>query len=128
MADGLKPQYRREKARMDAMLYQPVNGCRAISVAIEHEHNAETAQNEAWRLSLLNSPLKVLVTYPEYGEGALLLNSYATVLEAVDTFRDFHKFRRQLVVFGFSEYSAKSIEWQYYLYSRAGFTRCEVTA
>ena len=127
IANGLGFEYRREKARMDAMLYEPINGVRRISVAVEHEHDADkTDHNELWRLSLLNVPLKVLVTYPNYGEQALLLSRYANVIQAADLFQDFDRLRRQLVVFGFSDEPGAPIDWRYYSYSKTGFVPMEV--
>jgi len=122
----LELEYRQEKVRMDAMLYQPINGVRAISVAVEHENDGDSSFDEMWRLSLLNVPLKVLITYPSHGEEALMLGRYANIAEALDVYGDFHVQRRQLVIFGFSDYPNRSIEWRCYVLSPNGFMRMEV--
>jgi len=124
VASDLGLKYRREIGRVDAMFYQPVNGVRAVSIAVEHEQSAEGARREAWTLSLLNVPLKVLVTYPEPGDEDEVLDSYATVLEATDIFHDFDTLKRQVVVFGFGD---RGIEWHYYVNSRSGFVPLKVT-
>ncbi|MCH8052113.1 MAG: hypothetical protein IIC86_08860 [Chloroflexi bacterium] len=127
VAGLLDLEYRREKVRMDAMLYKPVNGVRAVLVAVEHENAAETAKDEAWRLSLLNVPLKVLFTYPEHGEEALLLGEYARVLSDANVFGQFDGLRRQLVIFGFADESDRTIDWRSYLHSDKGFVSLEAT-
>jgi hypothetical protein len=125
VAQLLGLQYLREKVRVDAMLYRPANGFPAVLVAVEHEHDAESAHSEIWKLSLLNSPLKVLVTYPENGQEALLLDRYAGVLKAVDVCGDAPTRRQQLVIFGFADQSERSVEWRSYLYGESGFKLTE---
>jgi hypothetical protein len=124
VASQLGFEYHREVGRVDAIFYQPLNGVKRVSVAIEHEHWAEGTRREAWTLSMWNVPLKVLITYPEPGEEQLLLDSYVPVFEATDLFQDFHNVKRQLMIFGFAD---ESVDWRYYVYSKTGFVRLGVT-
>ena len=75
----------------------------SISVALEHEHDANGTFTEMHKLQLFNCPLKVLITYPYSrgkNEAARLLESYADIVARADVFNDISTLRRQLVIFG----------------------------
>jgi hypothetical protein len=123
IAARLGLEYQREVGRVDAIFYAPVDGNKSVSVAVEHEHIAATTSQEMWSLSLLNVPLKVLITYPNEGDERRLLDSYLQVFRAADIFNDFCDLRRQLVIFGCAD---DSVTWRFYVYSGTGFTPFEV--
>ena len=71
------------------------------------------------KLQLINSPLKVLITYAstEWHQG--YLKEYAEMIKAADVFMDISTQRKQLVVFGHEE--EKRISWFFYQYGNGKF-------
>lgn len=87
------------------------------SVAIEHENVINYSHNEISKLSLLNCPLKVLITYPKKETDIeTYLTHYAKIIKLADVFNDFSSLRKQLIIFGesFEDYHNK---WSYYVYN-----------
>ena len=66
------------------------------------------------KLSIFNSLLKVLITYPEGQDKNAYLNAYAAILKKADIFDDFSTKRKHLVVFGRKE--NKRTSWEFFLY------------
>lgn len=88
----------------------------AIAIAVEHENNSATAHEEINKLSIIDAPLKVLVTYADPGNYAdQLLLKFAAMLERADTFGDFATQRRHMVIFGHKDDEA--INWNYFVFT-----------
>jgi len=127
VAGTLGLQYWREYLKVDAVFYERVEEVDSFAVTIEHENDAKTSRWEANKLSLFNTPLKVLITYPKKGcSEAQLLRSYAEVLRLSDVFRDFSSLRRQLVAFAVENNG--SVDWRYHAYTDEGFVQAGVTS
>lgn len=90
-----------------------------ISVAIEHENDASSAQETMNKLQLFNAPLKVLITYAADGAATdLLLRRYESISRASDVFNDFATLRQQLVILG----TPRTVgQWRFYAYEDGGF-------
>lgn len=75
-----------------------------LSVAIEHENQAEDTFVEMNKLQLYNAPLKVLITYDdgEVGERQMdkLRTMWTDVARSADIFDDFATLRRILAIVG----------------------------
>ena len=96
---------------------------KSIAVALEHENDPVGTATEMNKLQLINTPLKVLITYPWRDEHAQkLLESYAGIVTAADIFRDIATLRRQLVIFGFP---GESPRWQAFTYVERSFNPVE---
>lgn len=92
-----------------------------VSIAIEHEHDVRGSAVEMNRLQLINTPLKVLITYAQHAEERELhLERYAKIVRDADLFGDFGTHRRQLVIFG-STKDETQIQWDFYLYGESKF-------
>jgi hypothetical protein len=100
-----------------------------ICVAIEHENSVGRSHYEVNKLSLFNSPLKVLIAYPGRDSGpnaeALVLERYARILQDADVFRNFSESLLQLAVFGSRDENHDPI-WRYHLYTGSGFRELHV--
>ena len=96
-----------------------------FSVVMEHENDSNTSFEEMNKLSLINAPLKVLVTYPKQGgapaqeKEKTLLDNYTKQVKNADVFGDFKDKRCQMVVFGRKKND--TIRWKYYLFNGAKF-------
>lgn len=90
-----------------------------ICVAFEHENAIGGSANEICKLQLINSPLKVLVTYGNEVDRSDYLARYARIIADADTFGDLSTLRRQLVIFG--EEGEGMPVWHPYLYADNGF-------
>ena len=124
VAHTLGLQYWREYLKIDAVFYERVNEVDSFAVAIEHENDAKTSSWEANKLSLLNTPLKVLITYPRKGcDEEILLTKYTEVLGLTDIFDDFASLRRQVLAFAFMN---SEVIWRYHVYTNRGFEPLEV--
>jgi hypothetical protein len=90
-----------------------------ISVAIEHENNAQKAQVTMNKLQLFNAPLKVMITYAAEGaEVNSLLRRFEKIVSTSDVFNDFATLRQLLVIFG----TPKTVrDWLFYVYENDGF-------
>lgn len=76
----------------------------SLVVALEHENDAKGTHVEMNKLQMFNAPLKVLVTY-DGGRGEEkafrgLLDRWARITRAADTFGDFETLRQTLVIVG----------------------------
>jgi len=125
-------EYFKEYWQIDAIMYKeknttyfPKNSTYAeyLSVAVEHENIANYSHNEINKLSFINSPLKVLITYPlNKDKGKLLLLDYADILKRADIFDEFSTSKRHLVVFGLTDKEDKhNINWEFYIYHFGNF-------
>ena len=96
-----------------------------FSVVMEHENDSNTSFEEMNKLSLINAPLKVLVTYPYQDDAPAqkkekpLLDNYIKQVKNADVFDDFEGKRRQMVIFGYKEND--TIHWKYYLFKDKRF-------
>ena len=96
-----------------------------FSVVMEHENDSNTSFEEMNKLSLINAPLKVLVTYPHQNEADFqmmedeLIKIYQKQMKNADVFGDFKDKRRQMVIFGYKEND--TIRWEYYLFKDKRF-------
>jgi hypothetical protein len=73
-----------------------------ISVALEHENDPDYSAEEVIKLQRVNTPLAVLVTYPQtQRKGDALLETFATIIQEADVFANASKQRRQMCIFGY---------------------------
>ena len=93
-----------------------------IAVAVEHEGYGKSSLSEMNKLSIWNTPLKVLITYCAKKEEDNLLEKYAEILVKADIFKRFSKYNRHLVIFGFKESETK-LSWKFYTFNGAGFDK-----
>jgi hypothetical protein len=133
VAQELGLQYCQEYWNIDAIMYEKLdtenfppdggwNGylmAEQLAVVIEHENNVGTAQEEMNKLSVYNSPLKVLFTYPEEEGVEDCSRMYADILRRADVFNDFTLHRRHLVIFGFMP--KQDVRWESYVYRLGEF-------
>jgi len=96
-----------------------------LSVVIEHENAIGGARggahHEVNKLSIFNSPLKVLITYPYESTRHDRLAGYAEILQRADTFSDFSTKRRFVVIFGLWSLEDESVRWEIYVYRSGKF-------
>lgn len=125
ISEMLGLQYYKEYWSLDAILHEGKhekyfndNACFAkhISIAIEHENVANYAHSEINKLSLFNSPLKVLITYPVPRTKNKLLGEFAEICCEADLFGHFQDEYKQVVIFGMKENG--KIEWEFYVYTK----------
>ena len=128
VAEILKLKYYREYWSLDAVFYKkkderfepPYLCAEYLPVVIEHENSIDGSYLEINKLSIFNSPLKVLITYPEGQDKNAYLNTYAEMLKKADIFDDFSTRRKHLVVFGTKE--DKRTLWDFYVYKNGNFS------
>jgi hypothetical protein len=129
VADILNLKYYREYWSLDAVFYkkedkehfQPPFLCAEyLPVVIEHENSIDGSYLEMNKLSIFNSPLKVLITYPEEQDKNKYLDCYAQILKNADIFNDFSTKRKHLVVFGTRQDNRTS--WEFYVYQNGKFS------
>ena len=100
VADELHLNYYQEYWTLDAVFYEskdieyfPENSVFAnyLSVVLEHENYIATTYEEMNKLTIFNSPLKVLVTYPnKENEIDKYLSEYAEILQSADIFSELY--------------------------------------
>jgi len=96
-----------------------------LGVVVEHENNIGGSAEEMNKLQMLNTPLKVLITYADSeAQRNLHLGRYAKIVSSADIFGDFATLRRQLVIFG-SRDDCKAY-WHFYVYEEGGFRELQV--
>ncbi len=127
-----------EYMNFDAVFYAKEDDCvkkpvrhylypQYFSVVMEHENNSNTSFEEMNKLSLINAPLKVLVTYPHQNEASFqmpedeLIKIYQKQMKNADVFGDFKNKRRQMVIFGRKKND--TIHWEYHLFNGENFDR-----
>lgn len=131
VANSLGLQYCREYWTIDAIMCEKTDTdnfspeqyfmAEQLTVAIEHENNIKSAHQEMNKLSMYNSPLKVLITYPD-SDGATVgayLGMYADILRRADVHNDFRTRRRHLAIFGFKP--GRDVRWESYVYRLGKF-------
>lgn len=102
----------------------PARYAEAIAIALEHENISTSAHEELNKLSIIDAPLKVLVTYADPGDYAdELLSRFADILVRADTFGDFATRRRHVVLFGSMDGS--DVKWRYYIFTGHAFSPLE---
>lgn len=135
MADKLKLQvYTKDYYLIDSIFYDERNTvdfpnpnevyAKYIAIAFEHEHNMIDAHIEINRLSIYNTPLKVLVTYPgnKYrNDHYERLEVYSRIMKLADIFSDFSTQKKQLVILG--DLRGMSIKWDFYVYKDGRFIK-----
>ncbi len=123
VASSLGLVYYREYWSIDAVLYQSAHEsyfakglafAKSLSVAVEHENFAIYAHNEINKLTIINAPLRVLITYPTQKNNQRLLREFSDIIAAGDQFDDFGTVRKFLVIFGHWENG--QVQWDAYLY------------
>lgn len=125
---GLK--YCGEYFRIDAVMCDAIDSinfvpddwwvAEQLAVVVEHENSAVGAEKEMNKLTIFDSPLKVLITYPRNREHALgCLITYADIVQRADTFDDFTTKRRHLVIFGYE--SELGMTWESFAYRSEKF-------
>ncbi len=99
-----------------------------LTVVVEHENIVGGARggahNEINKMSIYNSPLKVLVTYPWTRTRHDRLKEYADILRRADVFKDFGTKRKHLVIFGL--WLDDNVRWESYVYRLRKFVPLEV--
>ncbi len=103
IAEKLNCRYENEKYKLDAVFYpNKNNNNRYFHVAIEHENSGDSAHQELEKLSLMNIPLKVLITYLNHIDNNVknYLEQWSAVISEMDYFEDFADKRRQLLIIG----------------------------
>jgi hypothetical protein len=130
VAARLNCSWFRECYTFDAMFYREKNTkffpesatyIKNISVALEHENVPSNSVEEIHKLQLLNTPLKVLVTYPhDSAQVPNLLEKYAEIIANADIFGDISTAKQQLVIFGFLE--GRAFTWRAFVYGGGTFT------
>ncbi len=117
--DGIFYRERDDKNFPEYMTY-----AKFISVALEHENDAGRSQIEMNKLQLINTPLKVLITYPTKRDPSeKLLEKYVEIVSGADIFSDISTLRRQLVIFG-SRKGERPV-WEGFVYSQSRFVPIE---
>jgi hypothetical protein len=100
---GYSCEYEYGLWRLDGVFF-PKDGPRGdyFHVAVEHENVGDRAVQELLKLSLLNIPLKVLITYAYHEPQNLgrYLADLSTRIASMDYFGDFAHKRRQLLILG----------------------------
>jgi hypothetical protein len=133
-ARRLKLEYCREYYRLDAVMYEKLDSshfdtdywlaAEQLAVVIEHENHAGGANREMNKLTIYNSPLKVLFIYPSSSGSVTAaeacLGRYAEIARRADIFSDFTTLRRHLVILG-SAADDDSMEWNSYVYKLGEF-------
>lgn len=108
--------------KRDSKNFKPGTFAEYLAVALEHENYIKTSTIELNKLSILNTPLKVLITYPTYPIDKTAkdyLSSYADILTNADIFSDFSSLRKHLIVFGVKE--KNNVSWTFYQYLNGKF-------
>jgi len=129
---GLK--YYKEYWSMDCVFYEKeyplVPGgtfAEYIAVAVEHENNVKSSCIEMNKLSIWNTPLKVLITYCDAEDRNRdrdkYLNKYAQILHKADIFDTFSTFHNHLVIFGPKYPENNSISWTCYNFNQGKFIK-----
>ena len=128
-ARRLDLQYQREYWHTDAILFtrfdsehfgEAAGYAESVAVAVEHENDFKLSHQEINHLSILNTPLKVLIAYPTAGE-RVYLDLYARILRKADVFSDFATLRKHLVVFGYHD-KGRGLAWSFFVYGEKGFS------
>jgi hypothetical protein len=131
VAEELAMRHRREFWWIDLVLYQERDqvhfpepawaSCvyaKYVSVALEHENDHTYVADEMSKLQLANTPLTVLITYPQTDARATeLLEMYAEIVRDADIFGNASTARRQLAIFGY-----RGPRWDAFIYSDGRFT------
>jgi hypothetical protein len=93
-----------------------------LSVAIEVENDPWSAKDEVSKLMTLNTPLRVLITYPNKKYQSLL-SIWTEIVTKADWALDASTLRRLLLVFEFLE--KKTPRWEYLTYCQGEFVKIE---
>ena len=132
LADALGLHLKREHyGHIDAVFYKNhyeefPGSVDFFSVVIEHENIADISWQEMEKLTVLNSPLKVVVTYPyaqEYSANEALAG-YAEQIAAIDKVWSNHSAEQRYVVV-FDPKNDEDENWEYYLYEKGGFVKMD---
>ena len=130
IANKLGLNYMREYWSLDGVFYKYIDTqhftkywsfAEYIAVAVEHENDIWTSNQEINKLSIINAPLKVLITYPDKEGVDIHLQSYTEIIKKSDIFSDFSDHRKQLVIFGLEK--DEDIVWEFYLYKQGQFSK-----
>ena len=136
LADALELLLKREHyGHIDAVFYKNFNkefprSVNFFSVVMEHENNTDTSWEEMEKLTVLNSPLKVVVTYPyeEYSADELLAD-YAEQIAVMDKVWSNHSAEQRYIAVFASEIqpsiSEKGTPWEYHLYEKGKFVKMD---
>lgn len=128
VASLLNLHYFREYWTIDAIFYEEKDEkhfsststfAKHISVALEHENTGIYAHSEMNKLTMLNAPLKILVTYIARRSYASKLREFAEIAQQADIFQDFDVRNKIILVLGYRDTGA--LEWHYYQFDGKQF-------
>jgi len=133
IASSLKLNYYREYWTIDAVFYEKRSSkyfddksffAQSISVALEHENYGNSAHNEIHKLTIINAPLRVLITYPNIRtkDEKTLLGEFAEIVREGDIFFNFSCYRKLLVVFGYKDHIGEKVKWEFFLFGNGSFS------
>ena len=124
----MRLHYFREYWTVDAIFYEEKDEkyfpststfAKHISVALEHKNTGIYAHSEMNKLSMLNAPLKILVTYIAKRSCASKLQEFSEIARQADVFQDFDVRSKILLVLGY--YDTDTLEWHYYQFDGKQF-------
>jgi len=130
VAQELNLHYCKEYWSLDAIFFEskdekhfPSNSfyVNNISIALEHEYDAKNAVGEVNKLTIINAPLRVLITYPKEDKINSHLKEYIEIIRDADVFDDFSTQRKFMVVFGPVEKPQKIDCWKFFIYDNGNF-------
>ena len=134
LADALGLRLKREHyGHIDAVFYKNFNkdfptSVNFFSVVIEHENNTDTSWEEIEKLTVLNSPMKVVVTYP-YEDYSVdeLLSDYSEHISVSDKVWSNHSAeQRYIAVFAKNDpENEQDMRWEYHLYEKGKFVKMD---
>ena len=136
LADALGLRFKREHyGHIDAVLYKNhypdfPTSVDFFSVVIEHENIHGISWQEMEKLTVLNSPLKVVVTYPYESDypAADVLADYAKQIAAIDKVWSNHSAEQRYIAVFASEINPESeqdMRWEYHLYEKGKFVKMD---
>ncbi len=131
VASTLHVSYQRNYRTIDGIFHKPgstaeghedPSSVKSILAGLRYEDDP-TSVDGIINLSLLNVPLKVLITCRSK-EIMKILDRYAQVLSRADIFEDFALSRKQMIIF--SHVQDDRLFWLYFVYNGRNFDRLQV--
>ena len=129
LARALELSHRTDYGLLDAVFYEKREAVSTATgadlsdrlvVAIEYENGASASSAAVSRLSMLNVPLKVLITYPtERGDMPRLLDDYAYLLRRKEGLEKSSLTSQYVAIFGFT--APQEIRFGYSIYRDGSF-------
>lgn len=132
MAAQLGFRYCTEYWFIDAVYYteadqeHPHVYAKGISAAIEHEIDRKSIYNELYKLTIINTPLRVLVTYPASrgdSDEAGIVDYCNKIVRGADILGDSGNSRHFLIVLGCVDNpEPNQWRWRFFKFGASGFT------